>query len=91
VGSSLHDFVLDDLVFKHYLLCKPTHDATRLAFLGMSFNINSMSLNMMREVTSILPVHCQNIPTLLLRFSLVVVKEEAFGFHWTRRVAFDFQ
>jgi hypothetical protein len=68
-----------------------THDTTRLAFLGMCLNIDSVSLDMMNDVADFLPVHSQNIPTLFLGFSLVVVEEEAFGFHWTRRITIHIQ
>ena len=62
-------------------LGKATHDATRLMFLCMSLNVHTMSLDVMNRVTSVLPMHRENIPALSARFSLVIVKEESLGFH----------
>jgi hypothetical protein len=65
-----------------------THDTTRLAFLCVSLDIHTMTLDIVCDMAGVLPMHGENILPLLAGFCLVVVKEKAFWFHGSLNIPF---
>jgi hypothetical protein len=63
------------------------HNAMRLPFLCMTFNVWDSDLDMVDHVASTLPMDCHYITPLFSGLGFMVVVEEAFWFHWTCRIS----
>ena len=58
-------------------LGKPSHDASGLTLLVVTLDVGSVSLHEVCHVTSVFPMECHHIASLLDGLGFVVVKEES--------------